>query len=144
MLIQLKDKQHKLATIMLSLFIGGWLLLLCQTCFAAMDEIDSHNEPITEFSDPCHTPDADEAIEEKSSVSGAHCVGVCDCDVVTATISFEKKSELKEKTKFSQDLYAYTSTPLTLLNRAPPDYRLSKTPERAIFLPLQHYTVLLN
>ncbi len=57
MLMQFKNKQRKIASITVSLFMGSWLLLLCQTCFAADNAIKSHSEPSTETSSSCHTPE---------------------------------------------------------------------------------------
>ncbi len=141
MLIQLKNKQHKIASVTLSIFVGGWLLLLCQTCFAAINEIRENNQPVAEMTNSCHAP---LSVDEDIKVSEEHdCLGVCDCDVINVIINSEKNSDLIEKIKFSPDLYAYIVPQITLSNRAPPTYRISSTPERAILLPLQRYTVLL-
>ena len=143
MLALLKNKQQKIASVTLSIFIGGWLLLLCQTCLAAIDDNNDINEPVTELSDSCHTPEIDEPINEINDVHNEHCLGACDCDVLSVTINSEKSSDLTEKIKFSPDLYAYVVPQTTLSIRPPPAYRISTTPERSTLLPFQYYTVLL-
>lgn len=146
MLMQLKNKQHKIASITLSLFIGSWLLLLCQTCITAIDDIN-HELPV-ESSVSCHSSalvdmtDGEDVLNE-DVLNNEHCPGACDCDAVMISISTDKNSELKEKIKYSLDLYAYVTPELTLSTRAPPAYRISVAPERAILLPLQYSSILL-
>jgi iron only hydrogenase large subunit-like protein len=142
MLMQLKNKQRKNATIALSAFIGSWLLLLCQACFASDNDSKSHHEPVVEVTTSCHTPETIE-LEEINLENDEHCLGVCDCDAMTVTFSSDKNFELKEKTKYSPDIYSYVSPEINILTRAPPNYRISSIPERAILLPLQTYNVLL-
>ena len=144
MLVLLNNKQHKIASFALSFFMGSWLLLVCQACLSAVDVINTHSEPTDEISNYCHSPNIDDSIDEISDVNSNHCLGVCDCDAITATLSSDKNSDLIEKIKFSQHLFAYVEPEIKISNRGPPYYRISTTPERAIFLPQQHYTVLLN
>ncbi len=144
MLVLLNNKQHKIASVALSIFMGSWLLLVCQACLSAVDDINTHSEPIDEISNDCHGLNIDDSIDELSDVNSDHCLGVCDCDAITATINSDKNSDLIEKIKFSQHLFAYVEPEIKISYRGPPDYRISTTPERAIFLPQQHYTVLLN
>ena len=141
MLMQLKNKQRRNATIALSAFIGSWLLLLCQACFAS-DDSKNHHEPVIEVTTSCHTPETIE-LDEINLEDDEHCLGVCDCDAMTVTFSSDKNSELKEKTKFTSDLYGYLSGEINISTRAPPNYRASTKPDRAILLPLQTYNVLL-
>ena len=70
-------------------------------------------------------------------------MGVCDCDDLSVTVHNVKNSDLKEKIKFSPELFAYFVAPATISNRAPPAYQILTTPEGATFPPLQYYTVLL-
>ncbi len=144
MLVLLKNKQHKIASVALSLFMGSWLLLVCQACLSAVDDINTHSAPIDEISNDCHGLNIDYSIDEISDVNSDHCLGVCDCDAITVTMNSDKNSDLIEKVKFSLDLYTYVEPDIMISNRAPPGYRVSTTPEQAIFLPQQHYTVLLN
>lgn len=144
MLVLFKNKQHKIASVALSLFMGSWLLLVCQACLSAVDDINSHSEPADKISNDCHNLNIDDSVGDISDVDSDHCLGVCDCDAITATISSDKNSDLIEKIKFSQHSIAYVEPEITLSNKAPPNYRISTTPEQAIFLPQQYYTVLLN
>jgi hypothetical protein len=143
MLITLKHRQRKISSVVLSLFMGTWLLIFCQTCIAAMDAVDDHKKPISELSNSCHTLEVDESITEKDEVINDHCLGACDCDVITATVSSDKSSELAEKIKFSPDLFVYVASEIVLSNRAPPVYRIPTSPDQAILLPHQRYSVLL-
>ena len=144
MLVLLNNKQHKIASVALSLFIGSWLLLVCQACLSAVDDINTHSEPTDEISNDCHSPNIDDSIDEISDVNSNYCLGVCDCDAITVSLNSEKSSDLIEKIKFSPDLYTYIEPQIKISSRAQPAYQFSTTPERAIFLPQQHYTVLLN
>ncbi len=139
MLVAIKNRQSKIASATLTVFIGSWLLLLCQTCFASNNSIDSHGEALTEVTSPCHAPD----IEKASTVHDEHCLGVCDCHSMTMVFSSDKNSELKEKIKFTPDLYAYVAPEIIISTRPPPTYRVSITPERTIPLPRYTYNVLL-
>ena len=143
MLILRKNRQHKIASVTLSMFLGSWLLLLCQTCLAAVNDINGQNKPISEISRSCHEPDIDDSIDKINDLSNEYCLGVCDCNDLSVTVHNEMNSDLKEKIKFSPELFAYFVAPVTISNRALPAYQISITPERAIFPPLQYYTVLL-
>ncbi len=140
MLISLKNKRHKIVSVTLPLFVGSWLLLLCQTCFAANNEIRAHNQPLAAITDSCHAPlPVDTALE----ATHAHCSGVCDCDDNIVTLNTEKSADASGKIKHASDSYTYVVSQITLSNRSPPAYHIYNTPERAIFLPWQHYAVLL-
>jgi hypothetical protein len=141
MLMQIKTKQRNIASITLSLFIGSWLLLLCQTCIAATDSLN--NEAPVESTDSCHSPSTDNVLVEDDLLNDEHCPGACDCDAIIITASMDKNSELKEKAKYTDDLYAYISSELALSIRAPPTYQVSTIPERAILPPLQFTSILL-
>jgi predicted metal-binding protein len=143
MLILLKNKQHKIASVTLSMFVGSWLLLLCQTCLAAVDDINDHSKPTTELSNSCHAFAIDEPTNEKNNVHNELCLGACEFDDISVTVNSEKSSDINKKIKYSPDSYAYVVPQITLSNRASPTYRILAIPERAIFLPLQQYTVLL-
>jgi hypothetical protein len=115
-------------------------LILCQTCIAATDHLD--NEVPAKSSDSCHSSSIDEALVDEV-LNDDHCKGVCDCDAVITAASTDKSSELKEKIKYSHDVYAYISPELVLSTRAPPACRISTLPERAILAPLQYTSILL-
>lgn len=142
MLTHFNNKQHKNTYGILSIFMGSWLLVLCQSCFASDEDIKSHHEPVAEIKTSCHTPEIIE-LEEINVIDDEHCLGVCDCDAMTVTFSSDKNSELKEKTKYSPEIYNYVSSEINISTRAPPNYRISTIPDRANLLPLQTYSVLL-
>jgi hypothetical protein len=142
MLIHIKNKQSKFASLTLSVFFGSWLLLLCQTCFATNNDINSQHESSSEIPVSCHTPE-DIVLEEVNIEDKEHCYGVCDCDAITVTVQTEKNSELKENIKFKADVVAITSPKASLSNRAPPGSLYSSSPERAIKPPFYTYNVLL-
>jgi len=123
--------------------MGSWLLILCQNCLAAVNDINGQNKLASELSYSCHGSVVDDSIDKINDVINEHCLGVCDCDDLSVTVHNLKNSDLKEKIKFSPELFAYFVTPATISNRAPPAYQILTTPERATFPPLQYYTVLL-
>jgi len=100
MLMQLKNKQHKIASVTLSLFVGSWLLLLCQTCLATIDDNNSHNDISVESSSPCHLSTTDHITCEEDTLNSEHCLKSCDSDVMTITMSKVNNSELKDYTGF--------------------------------------------
>ena len=105
MLVLFKNKQHKIASVALSIFMGSWLLLVCQACLSAVDDINTHSQAThsqatDERSDYCHNPNIDDSIDEISDVNSDHCLGVCDCDAITVTLNSDKNSDLIEKIKF--------------------------------------------
>jgi hypothetical protein len=143
MLIQLKNKQRNIASVTLSLFLGSWLLLLCQTCMALVDDVNNLIDSVVELSD-CHSTENVDATYEISTENENHCLGVCDCDELSVTTNSEKNHELKIKFKFSQDLYAFFNPSFYQTGYDLPDKLISIQPEQAILLPFKRYTVLLN
>ncbi len=141
MLIQFNKKQEKIASVTLSLFMSAWLLVMTQTCLAAI--VDSNSETPVDTSGSCHDTQTDNVNDNDKSLNKEHCLGVCDCDVLTITFNSDKNSELKEKIKYSSDLYSYIQPEVIISTRAPPGSRIFTMPDRAILLPLQTYNVLL-
>jgi len=140
--MQLKDKQSKIASITLSIFVGGWLLLLCQTCLAAID-INDHSKQITEASNACHTHGSDVSANKQKDDNNSHCLGACDCDDLSVIANSGKNLDLTEKIKKIPDFYIYVVPQLTLSKHPVSNYRIVTPPERTIPLPLQNYTILL-
>ena len=141
MLMQLNNKQHKLASMMLSLFVGSWLLLLCQACFAYTEDV-VQQESSADISSPCHEV-ANESQSEIINADNEHCLGACDCDALTVTVQSEKNTELKENNQFKKDVSVVISPKIVLSNRAPPGYLYSTLPERDKKPPFYTYNVLL-
>tara|TARA_R110002072_G_scaffold50843_2_gene136505 strand:- start:15758 stop:16189 length:432 start_codon:yes stop_codon:yes gene_type:complete len=142
MLVQLNNKQHKLATMMLSVFVGGWLLLLCQSCLASNDNNLLAGSQSVDVAPACHEPDSS-STESNIDISKDHCLGACDCDGISVTLNGDKNSELANKIKFTQNLYVYIESALTISGRAPPVFRIITPPKQATLLPRQTYNVLL-
>ncbi len=138
MLISLKHKQHKTASVTLSIFVGSWLLVLCQTCLADVEYDKPDVKP-----EACHITISEDVIDDVSAINDEHCPAACDCDAIILTMNSEKKSESKEKIKFSADVFSLVILKFTQSTRAPPAYRIPVPPERAILLPLQNYSILL-
>ncbi len=140
----LRNKEKNIASTAIAMFVGSWLLLFCQTCFATSLDTGptgfSHSK--TEY--PCHTSDneADKLVEHSNAVDD-HCLGVCDCDEVTASLnSIEKTGHSDKFHKLSIDsviasISFKVKTAINLTHHSLP------IPERAIILPLQRYALLL-
>ena len=143
MLMHLNNKLRKIATGTLSIFMGGWLLLLCQTCLALTGDMQSHKEPSSSgAADSCHTFQEGNQ-SEINIIDDEHCLGACDCDAMTITVQSEKNSELKERIKFNIDAIVIIAQKTVLSNRAPPGHLYSSLPERAKRPPFYTYNVLL-
>ena len=142
MLILLKNKQRNIASVTLSLFLGSWLLLLCQTCMALVDDVNDLIETSIDESS-CHASENINAIHEEIIENDEHCLGVCDCDDLSITTNSVKSNDLTNKIKFSQDIYAFVIPQFSQSVHSPPNNQISIPPERAIFLPFKHFTVLL-
>jgi len=140
MLIALKNQQRNIVSVVLSLFIGSWLLLLCQACLASPDHIQMTDQQMSEMTVSCHEPVSSKVNNDSSK---EHCYGACDCDGTTVTLNSDKHSDPISKIKFTQDLYAYIEPQITVSNKASSNYRIHTPPERAILLPHQTYNVLL-
>jgi hypothetical protein len=138
MLMYFSNKRRKIASGILSVFMGSWLLLLCQTCIASTDNAMKHNETSSEVTNACHVPD-----DNIDSIEDEHCLGACDCDALTVTVKSDKNSDSKEKIKSILDIVATIASKTTLSNRAPPGYPISSSPERAKLPPFYTYNVLL-
>ncbi len=147
----LKNRQHNIAVATLTLFLGSWLLFVCQACLAIGGDVKDQHQATTDALESCHDAGLKDGIQypvdpinEVSSVNTGHCLGVCDCDAIAATLNSDKSPNLLDKLKVSADLIAFVEPQIFLPNHFSYAYRLTPTPERAIFLPQQHYTVLLN
>ena len=126
------------------MFVGSWLLLFCQTCFATSQDTGSigPSQSNTEYS--CHTADNEaNKIVEHHNTDDDHCLGVCDCDEITASLN------TVEKTGHSDKFHKPTidSVPVSNLFKNKIVSNLTRhslpIPERSILIPLQHYVVLL-
>ena len=145
MLIWLGNKEKNIASTAIAIFIGSWLLLFCQTCFATLQDTNSTSFSQSETINSCHTPDneTDKPSEQYNSDED-HCLGACDCDEITVSLnSIEKTGNLdKFQKKVSIDSLA-ASVSLKYREVSRSTYQIPASPERAFLLPLQRHTVLL-
>jgi len=144
MITWLKNKEKDIASTAIAMFVGSWLLLFCQTCFAASQESDSTGLSQNKIEYSCHTADNEtDKLAEHFNTDDDHCLGVCDCDEITASLN------TVEKTSHSDKFHKLTidSVPASILFKAKIVSNLTRhslpIPERAILLPLQRYAVLL-
>ena len=145
MLIWLGNKEKDIASTAIAIFVGSWLLLFCQTCFATLQDTNSISFSQSETINSCHTTDNEtDNPEEQYNSDDDHCLGICDCDEITASLnSFEKTGTLdKFQKKVSIDSLA-ASISLKYLEISHSTYQIPAPPERAILLPLKRYAVLL-
>lgn len=139
MLMTLNNKRQKIATSLLSIFLGSWLLLLCQTC-SAFTEAAVHHESSTDISSPCHELDKD---KQPTNTNDEHCLGACDCDDLIATVQSEKNSALKDNIKYKANLIAIISPEIILSYHTSPENPDSLFPEHKRKPPFYTYNVLL-
>jgi hypothetical protein len=140
----LRNKEKNIASTAITMFVGSWLLLFCQTCFATSQDTSSivPSQSNTEYS--CHTADNEtDKLVERYNTDDDHCLGVCDCDQLTASLNTVEKAGHSDKfNKLSID-----SVPASIsFKNKIASYRTHLSlpiPERAILLPLQRYSLLL-
>jgi len=140
----LRNKEKNIASTAIAMFVGGWLLLFCQTCFAASQDNGSIglSQNNTEYT--CHTADSetDKPVEHYNT-DDDHCLGVCDCDEVTASLNTVEKTGHSDKfNKLSIDTFPASISFKNKLASNLTNHSLP-IPERAILLPLQRYALLL-
>lgn len=138
MLMLFNNKRRNIAYGILSIFMGGLFLLLCQTCMASADDNMEHHETSSKVTNYCHLPD-----EYINNIDDVHCLGACDCEPLTVAINSYENSELKEKIKFIPDVFITITSNITLSKRAPPGNPISPSPERAKLPPFHTYNVIL-
>jgi len=140
----LRNKEKNVASTAIAMFVGSWLLLFCQTCFAtpldtgAIDLSQSN----TEYS--CHTTDNEpEKLVEHYNADDDHCLGVCDCDEITASLNTIEKTGQSDKFHkvFLNSVPASISIKNNIVSKL--THHSLPIPERAILLPLQRYAALL-
>jgi len=94
----LRNKEKNIASTAITMFVGSWLLLFCQTCFATSQDTSSivPSQSNTEYS--CHTAgDETDKLVEHYNTDDDHCLGVCDCDEVTASLNTIEKTGHADK-----------------------------------------------
>ena len=144
MITWLKNKEKDIASTAIAMFVGSWLLLLCQTCFAASQESSSIGLSQSKAEYSCHTADNETAkLAEHFNTDDDHCLGVCDCDEITASLNTVEKTGHSDKFhKVSPDSIPSSNSFKNKIASSLTHHSLP-IPERAILLPLQRYAVLL-
>lgn len=141
----LRNKEKNIASTAIAMFVGSWLLLFCQTCFATSQDTGSlglSQNNTEEY--PCHTTEneTDKPVEHYN-IDDDHCLVVCDCDQITASLNTVEIAGHSDKfNKLSID-----TVPASILfkNKIASNhiYHILPIPERAIIPPLQRYALLL-
>jgi len=144
MLTWLRNKERDIASTAIVMFVGSWLLLFCQTCFATSQDADSTNFSQSEIIDDCHTivNDTDKP-EEPYSFDDDHCLGVCDCDEVAVSLNNIERAGHSDKFQkvFLDSIPVSKSFKDKIVSTL--TSHIFPIPERAILHPLQRYALLL-
>jgi hypothetical protein len=140
----LRNKEKNIASTAITMFVGSWLLLFCQTCFATSQDTSSivPSQSNTVYS--CHTTDNEpEKLTEDYNTDDDHCLGVCDCDELTASLNTIEKTAQSDK--FHKIFPDSVPASISFRNKIASNltHHSLPIPERAILLPLQRYTALL-
>ena len=144
MFIWLRNRQENIASTAIAMFVGSWLLLFCQACFATPHDTGSIDlsKSKTEYS--CHTADnqTDKSVEHYNT-DDDHCLSVCDCDEITASLNTVEIAGNSDKfSKLSIDSIPLSISFKNKITSNLTHHRLP-IPERAIIPPLQRYSLLL-
>jgi hypothetical protein len=134
------------STGMIVIFCGSILSIFCQSCLA--DEKISDASTDTR---PAHHCMQDENSEVNSDGKSAdsHCVGVCDCDDTVFFISDNRTpaADAMDKNRYPshQDVLAIDQL-YSAYNRYADKFCISRpsSPDRAHYLPIERFCVLLN
>ncbi len=139
----LKNKEKGIASSAIAIFVGSWLLLFCQTCFAISQEMDSIDLSQSKAEYSCHTTDNEADKHVVNYNIDDHCLGVCDCDEIMASLNTVEKTGHSDKFhKLSIDsISASISFKAKIVSNL--THHSLPIPERAILLPLQRYAALL-
>ena len=145
MLTWLKNSEKNIASTAIAMFVGSWLLLLCQTCFASLQDPDSMSYSQEETVTFCHTIDNEtEKLKEKCNAGDDHCSGVCNYDDVQVLLNSAETVKSSDKYKnlfFDDNIAVLSNEPEQEVVQT--TYPIAIFPEQAIHLPLKHFTVLL-
>ncbi len=139
----LRNKEKDVASTAIAMFVGSWLLLICQTCFATSQDIDSIGLSQNKTEYTCHTTEDETDKLAEDYNSDDHCLGVCDCDEVTASLNTIEKTGHSDK--FHKVFLDNVPASISFKNKIASNltHHSLPIPERAILLPLQRYTALL-
>ena len=139
----LRNKEKNITSTAIAMFVGSWLLLICQTCFAMPQDAVSIDlsQGYTEYS--CHTADNEPEKLVEHNTDNDHCLGACDCDAVTASLNTIEKTSQSDK--FHKVFLDSVPASISFKNKIASNltHHSVPIPERAILLPLQRYPALL-
>ena len=140
----LRNKEKNIASTAIAMFVGSWLLLFCQTCFANSQDTGSIGLYQNKIEYACHTADNEaNKLVEHYNTDDDHCLGVCDCDEVTASLNTVEKTGHSDK--FHKLSIDSVPASISFKNKIASSltHHTLPIPERAIISPLQHYAILL-
>jgi hypothetical protein len=143
MLNWFRTRQTVLLPGVLSVFIGSLFTLFCQHCLAQMEQ-DVERMAVSQTNDHCSH---DKGPEPASPPSGQPCMGVCDCGDEAMLIA-DKHSIAISANKLNPEFKVSAPAASTWVDMSPRQmpFLIGKPhkPERASYLPLERYCVLLN
>lgn len=143
MLNWFRKRQRWLTQGLVLAFMGAWLSLVCQNCMAGAATIIDDGDKMTS-----HHCMQDEAVDNNSDpdFSDSHCKNRCDCNEAVAAFSNHRSAAIDK----IQNVYPYS--PLNFIQSSPltcsidlQHFSTSRSilPERAHYLPLERFCVLL-
>jgi hypothetical protein len=144
MFFWLRNKEKNIASTAIAMFVGSWLLLFCQTCFATPQDAGSIDLSQSETESSCHIADSKpDKFVEHYNTGDDHCLGVCDCDEITVSLNTIEKTGQSDK--FHKIFPDSVPASISFKNKIASNhtYLILPIPERAIILPLQRYALLL-
>lgn len=140
-----ENRIKPIASATLMAFFASWLMFVCQTCFASLQEAELVILPSETTNTSCHTADSSHHEQTVKPVAAdTHCLGACDCDQLSASLNSVSKTEnTAEKALYFPVAIASISSVVDFHKSYTQPHPVPVIPERAIFLPHQHYVVLL-
>jgi hypothetical protein len=144
MLIWLGDKEKNIASTAIAIFIGSWLLLFCQTCFATLESNELIALSDSGVIEHCHQTDIIIKVDDQSAQDSDHCIGPCGGDDIPALLSSAgtvKSSDKINNKSFDDNISVLFIEPEQDIVQT--IYPIAIFPEQAILLPLKNLTVLL-
>ena len=145
MLLRLKNSEKKIASSILTIFVGGWLALFCQTCFATLESNEVIALSDSEVIERCHETDGiTDKVDIQHVLNSDRCSGACACDDIPASLNSAgtvKSSDKFKNITFDDNIAVLSNEPEQQI--AQTTYPIGIFPKQAILLPLKHFTVLL-
>ena len=139
----LRNKEKNIISTAIAIFVGSWLLLFCQTCFATPQDTGAIDLSQGNTESSCHTIESESEKLVEHNTDNDHCLGACDCDAVTASLNTIERTGQSDK--FHKVFLDTVPAPISFKNKIASNRTCHRLPipERAILLPLQRYPALL-